>query len=237
MQLGSMTFSGGMTLSPPPSASPGSILFDNSSTGYDEYGLFPDSADLDMSTESFTVEWWVNYTSLTGYQTPWSKGYGQNGDLAVQTGSGTGLIGVILMNQGAVGGSESGSTSTGTWYHYALVRNGTTVNLYRDGTSVINGTSNADLTNAGGFAIGYAVGSTGSTGPGVRGYISCLRVVKGTAVYTGNFSKPTSPPTAISGTSLLLLSTSSGTAWTDSSGTGKTATVTGGTWSSSNPFS
>jgi hypothetical protein len=44
----------------------------------------------------------------------------------------------------------------------------------------------------------------------VNGYISGLRIVKGTAVYTSNFTPPTSPPTAITNTSLLLNFTNAG---------------------------
>lgn len=237
MQFSGIQVSGGFQIQAPPPPAPGSIQFSNPSSGASDYGQFADANDLDMATGNFTIEWWIKYDSFTQYQTPFCKGNNITGDLLVQAFPTTGKVGVIVMNGSAVGSGESGSNlSTGTWYHYALVRDGSTVTLYRDGTSTISGTSSTDLTNAQPFSIGAGVSPTQS-GPGVNGYISCFRVVKGTAVYTGNFSKPTTPPTAISGTSLLLLSTSSGTVWTDSSGTGKTATVTGGTWSSDNPFS
>ena len=42
-----------------------------------------------------------------------------------------------------------------------------------------------------------------------KGYVSNVRIVKGTAVYTANFVPPTSPLTAISGTSILTLQNSS----------------------------
>jgi hypothetical protein len=42
------------------------------------------------------------------------------------------------------------------------------------------------------------------------GYLSILRIVKGTAVYTGNFTPPTTPLTAIANTSLLLNFTNGG---------------------------
>lgn len=236
MQIGDMIL-GEMTLTTPPAPPPGSIQFSNPGGAASDYGAFADANDLDMGTESFTIEWWIKYNSFTQYQTPFCKGNASNGDLLIQAIPTTGKIGFIVFDQSLVGSEESGSDlSTGIWYHYALVRNGSAVTLYRDGTSTITGTSSANLTNAQNFSIGAGV-STVQNGPGVNGYISCFRVVKGTAICTSNFSKPTTPPTAVPGTSLLLLSKTSGTAWTDSSGTNKTAVQTAGTWSSDNPFS
>ena len=64
---------------------------------------------------------------------------------------------------------------------------------------------------------GYNIGSGGTAGVTLgatmygefmRGYISNLRVVKGTAVYTSNFTPPTSALTNISGTVLLCCQSS-----------------------------
>jgi hypothetical protein len=55
-------------------------------------------------------------------------------------------------------------------------------------------------------------------------------------LYTSNFTRPTAPLTAVSGTKLLLLASTSGTATTDSSGLGKSVTNNGTTWSALNPF-
>jgi hypothetical protein len=88
-----------------------------------------------------------------------------------------------------------------------LVRSGTTTTLYANGTAVITVTS--DSTNYTGtfFGIGSIFGTSGTNW---NGYISGLRVVKGTAVYTTTFTPPTAPTTAISGTSLLTNFTNAG---------------------------
>ena len=84
------------------------------------------------------------------------------------------------------------------WHHLAIVRSSNTITGYVDGTSYgtasesgnFNPGSNTEL------LIGYNV-------EGFGGFISNLRIVKGTAVYTGNFTPPTSELTAIDGTVLL----------------------------------
>jgi hypothetical protein len=107
-----------------------------------------------------------------------------------------------------VGGSavvSSGSRSINQWIHFAIVRNGSTFTLYMNGTSVSTYTSaTAFNDNSLGITIGRDNGTGSSAGRFFyNGYISNLRIVKGTAVYTSNFTVPTSSLTAITNTSLL----------------------------------
>ena len=59
-----------------------------------------------------------------------------------------------------------------------------------------------------GVGVGYAVAGTSFSK--FSGYIADFRVVKGTAVYTGAFTPPTAPLTAIANTSLLCSFTNAG---------------------------
>jgi hypothetical protein len=72
-----------------------------------------------------------------------------------------------------------------------------------------------------------------------NGYLSNVRVVKGVAVYTSNFTPSTTPLTPISGTSLLL-NTVSGSLFTDSSTNTFTPLAPGSfgkpTWNQLSPF-
>lgn len=85
------------------------------------------------------------------------------------------------------------------WTHVAIVRSGSTVTGYVNG--VVAGsnsfTAGATITTA---RIGYYVTANAMQFPG---YISNVRVVNGTAVYTSTFTPPTTPLTAITNTSLL----------------------------------
>lgn len=101
------------------------------------------------------------------------------------------------------------SISLNIWHHIALVRSGTTLTLYVDGTSVgtaTYGTSFTTNTLATTQIARSAFG--GSYQNWTKGYFSNLRMVNGTAVYTGNFTPSTAPLTAITNTALLTCQSS-----------------------------
>jgi hypothetical protein len=89
-----------------------------------------------------------------------------------------------------VGGTNiySTSKSTGQWYHVAVVRSGTTVTFYLDGTSIGTATYSYDVPSH----TGYIGGNTGrSSALSFKGYIDDLRITNGVARYTSNFTAPT----------------------------------------------
>jgi hypothetical protein len=92
------------------------------------------------------------------------------------------------------------------WYHLAVTRTASTITLF------LNGVSIGSTTNTTSFESDQDVWVGGLTNIGqyFPGHISNLRVVKGTAVYTSNFTPPTAPLTAVTSTSLLLLGTNAG---------------------------
>jgi len=99
----------------------------------------------------------------------------------------------------------------GCWNHLVAVRNGGTIYLYVNGqpagSTAMTGIAWASAADGTNLYIGY-------TNPGsglfLNGYVSNLRVVNGTAVYTSSFTPPTSPVTAITNTALLLNFTNAG---------------------------
>jgi hypothetical protein len=93
------------------------------------------------------------------------------------------------------------------WHHVAFTRSGTTLNTYINGARANTYTNSSNITSANVLGIGAESGGTNVT----NSYISNLRLVKGTAVYTGaTYTVPTAPLTAITNTSLLLNFTNSG---------------------------
>ena len=78
------------------------------------------------------------------------------------------------------------------WSHVALVRNGTSFVAYLNGTSVVSSTVTGALVNS---TDALSIGANASGSYAIQGYISNVRVVKGTAVYTSAFTPPTAPLT------------------------------------------
>ena len=157
------------------------------------------SSDLQFGTGNFTMEVWGYHTSFSN--TPYLFDMRDNGS---DVGT-TNRIVLYMNNSGNInlfinGDRISHTVYTHTWNHYAVVKNSGTTTLYVNGRSV--GTY-SDSVNYGGAPITIGM-RQGSSTQGWNGYLSDLRIVKGTAVYTANFTPPIAPLTAISGTELLV---------------------------------
>jgi len=179
----------------------GSGLFDGS-TGY----LTAPSTSDQFGSNNFTIEGWFYFTSfsplpqiLSGYNNTSSYNY------ALYMGS-AGNMTYYLSSNGSSWNIASGVSMGATivvnvWYHIALVRNGNTFTPYINGVAGTPTTSSSAINaNSSSMYIGAAYG-----GNYLTGYISNIRVVIGTAVYTSAFTPPTSSLTAIANTSLLTL--------------------------------
>lgn len=181
--------------------------------GSGDYLTIPDNAAFELGANNFTIEAWVNFASLpsaNGYQaTIVSKWATSNAsyELYLYNNAGAYLLYLTYSTNGSAATNlgVSWTPSVNTWYHIACVRNSTNLIFYVNGiqqgaTQSISGT----LFN--GTAVleigGYLNGSANSV---LAGALSNLRIVNGTAVYTSNFTPPTTPLTAIANTSLLTL--------------------------------
>ena len=167
---------------------------------FDGTGDFLTAADnvaLQMGLGTFTLEAWVFRNASGVAHTIFAKG-----------GASTGLVlgitstNVLRFTDTTTNIDSTGTIPVGVWTHVAAVREGTGANqlrLYINGTNDGTGTSATNFTQTEEFRIGR----DRSGAADFNGYISNARVVKGTAVYTANFTPPTSPLTAITNTSLL----------------------------------
>lgn len=104
------------------------------------------------------------------------------------------------------------------WVHFAIERSSGTITIYVNGTA---GNSVANTTNY--SDTNFSIGDSPHYGD-TDAYISNFRLVKGSAVYNGNFTPPTEPLTAISGTELL---TCQSNRFVDNSTNALTLTVSG----------
>jgi hypothetical protein len=164
----------------------------------------PANSAVTLGTNNHTIEFWMYQVSHGQYDVPFA--YGKMSPQTATTNyymnCGSGAFGVVVGN-GAGGWAVqiAGATrSLNTWHHYAVVRNGNTFTVYDNGTSVGSVTASINIPAQGDV---FRVGSDGQDGV-LNGYITNFRVVNGTAVYTSNFTPPTSPLTAIPNTQILI---------------------------------
>lgn len=160
---------------------------------FDGTGDYLDAANVDTNfgaSANFTVEFWM-------YPTIINSAVKAIIDPRTSDASAHPLIWINTSNQlyyFTTNANRIVGTTTltaNTWYHVALVRNNGTTTLYLNGS--VEGTPWADT-------VDYASSTTfriaqryASTAFNYGGFITDLRVVKGTAVYTGNFTPPISP--------------------------------------------
>lgn len=140
----------------------------------------PDAVALRPGTGSFTWEFWWYPTALTSYRTPMAKGYTGGGDVLLQTGSGDGKL--IAYLSGAAVLTATTAVTVNTWNHVALVRNGTTLTWYINGTSAGSATNSTNLSSTLGLNIG-------DSGYGAGGYLQDVRI-SNVARYTADFTTP-----------------------------------------------
>jgi len=184
----------------------GSSTYAASFNGSSQRLLTSTSASLALGTNDFTVEYWVYFNANTVGQIPVTAGdgatsfdplfgYYDTGDILVLYISSNGTTWGISLTQ------TIGAVTTGKWYHVAITRSGSTFYTFLNGVQGSTFTSSASIyQSANSFGIGKA-----QTSNYTNGYISNVRVIIGTCLYTTNFVPSTTPLTAVTNTKLLTL--------------------------------
>ena len=99
--------------------------------------------------------------------------------------------------------TPNNSAQIGKWQHVAVSRSGSTCRIFLDGELQQTASSSQAFGNSyGGFIIGGYDLQSNMRGR-VDGHLSNLRIIKGTALYTSNFTVPTEPLTNVTNTKLL----------------------------------
>jgi hypothetical protein len=180
----------------------GSGYFD----GNGDYLTTSNATAFSLGSGDFTFEAWVNFSANTD----------ANGDILLSIGDGTSNRPLGIYRDAtrvfvdlSTGGANitvitfNATFAAGAWHHLAVVRNSNTIYCYVNGASI--GTPTAYSSTLASYTSDVYVGRVPWNGAAdMVGYISNLRLVKGAAVYTSNFTPPTAPLTAITNTSLLL---------------------------------
>ena len=187
----------------------GSGYFD----GTGDWLTTPNNSAFDFGSGNFTIELWAYKNSNAASTHMCGLANGSNSGRSWYLffdGAGTTPLFYWYIN-GTTANIITSNTAApaGTWFHIAVVRNGSTVSMYLNGVSVASAAISGTI-----FISGTSVCEMGReaafNGSYFNGYISNVRLVKGTALYTSTFTPPTAPLTAITNTSLLCNFTNAG---------------------------
>lgn len=182
----------------------GSMSFDGSSS----YLQGPVNPSYAFSTGNFTVEFWVYVTSYTATATTVVRTAGTSGWVCQFDGTNK----MIFYANGTAQLTDSASPSTGTWTYFAVVRSGSTLTMYRNGTSVASTTYATAINPTGVLLVGCG-GDSNNAAYGLNGYIDDLRITKG---YARTITTPTTafPNTYSATASVVPTATSAPGIWT-----------------------
>ena len=168
-----------------------------------DYLTIASSSDFVMGTGNFTIEFFAYFLDA-----------GQGGFVTVESSPG-GMAFYYTGSYFTLSARGSGQTeyvkythtpTLNTWHHIAVCRSGTGSNetaLFFNGSRVAQSTNNTNYTVQADLLIGDIPAVAGYD---FNGYISNLRIVKGSSVYdtsSSSITVPTAPLTAVTNTKLL----------------------------------
>ena len=220
----------------PSSSESGSLYFNGTTTSRLATSGSSDTT-LQFGTGDFTIEWWQNLSSGAG---SFPRAFEQfSGPMVSMEGNSASRFFYFWAPSVSYSFGALTSSLNNTWNHFAIVRSGSAsgnLKAYRNGVQIgSSGTSTTNFTSTNPINIG-------NRNPGrlaseaFMGNITNFHWLKGVAKYSGSFT-PIGPLSPISGsTGLLILASTSASAYTDSSGYNRTMIATTASWTGSSPF-
>ena len=212
----------------------GAVAFDGSG----DVLSVSDHVDLRFGTGAFTIECYVWFNSITTstYPSIFSKYTGGTASWIMRIKNNGKAVYYSAVGGGSNEESSAHPIAVKKWHHIAMVREGTGSNqakMYVDGKLVVTATDGTDYTDTQTVTIG-AQNASGNNA--LDGYMSNCRIVKGTALYTANFTPPHRTLTSVTNTKLLCCQSNTSTTAAAVIPTGS-VTVTGdATATTLNPF-
>jgi len=169
----------------------GSMYFD----GTGDYITIPDSQLFNFGSGNFTIEMWIYLNTFVDGKAILTKGWNAiNAPFLIYTDAVQNKVKFYSSSNGSTWDIANGlaivnSPSTGQWYHIAVTRSGNTIRTFANGTETANVSSSAAL-----YSTTQPITIGGSSGGAnyINGYIDDLRITRGYARYTSNFTAPTS---------------------------------------------
>ena len=163
-----------------------------------------DHEDLRFGTGAFTIECYVWFNSFDdNYPSVISKYTGNTASWILRVRNTGKAVFYTAVGGGTNNESSRSVISLNKWHHIAMVREGTGSNqskMYVDGKLVVTCTDGTDYTDTQEVTLGAQNASDSNV---LNGYLSNVRIIKGTALYTTEFTPPTTTLTNITNTKLL----------------------------------
>ena len=179
----------------------GSLSFN----GTTQYLTVPSSANLLFGTGNFTVEAWIYHVGSApgggatfdnvifgAYNATAFVCFLQNSDLAP------------CLYDGTTQYTSATALTPSTWTHVAWVRSSSVLAIYVNGVSTSITPNTTLTTNFATARINYIGRDSAAADRYFSGYLTDIKVTKGLAIYTSNFTPPTSRLTTSTGTVLLM---------------------------------
>jgi hypothetical protein len=168
-------------------------LFDGSG----DYLTLPASDEFDFGTGNFTMELWVRFNALSTARALIDKYLASNNATWQLYWRATGTSIAFWADESVLlQDPDPNRIAIDNWYHVAVSRSGTTARLFVDGTEVASATLSNNLNNTAPLGIAGQVSGAMSF---LNGYIQDLRITKGVARYTADFTPPTRMIGTVSG--------------------------------------
>lgn len=150
-------------------------------------------ADWAFGTADYTIDFWLNFT-------PHASGASMNlmGNSSANVTANnwvmlfnTGTAGIQFSNNGGpiIDAAPGGGWNDNQWYHVALVRFGGNTTLYADGVAIQTVATAYNMSDSS-FPLTIGGHANGSTTNSLNGYMDEVRVSKGIARWTSNFTPP-----------------------------------------------
>ena len=167
----------------------GSVHFD----GAGDWLKIASSADFNLNSTAFTIEGWFYATAPAGNEHIWGSYIDTNNRESLYFSNAT------TLNWWVNGSTRISATiAANTWYHFSISDNNGTTTFYLNGTS--QGTWTSTYTSGNRLVWVGTFNDGGVASDSFTGYLSDIRYVKGTAVYSGTFTPPIGPLTTTGGT-------------------------------------
>ena len=160
---------------------------------------YANSADFNLSGGTYTIEGWVNPSSLASEMGVVCKHtFAVGADWMFYI---TNSTTVKYYANGVAYTRTVPTISTGTWYHFAVVSSANVISIYWNGT--LAGSTISSSTGNTAASVGVGADRPGNPQAYFNGYIDEIRITKGTARYGSNFTPSTSAFANADGTSAL----------------------------------